>query len=795
MAALATAVLLAAGCAAQKAYNRAERESRRENWDKAVLEYSRALSLDPGNARYDVALERAKLKSSADHFERGKRYSSAQQWELAVAELQQALLLHPGNEHARVELQRSMRQLRAQQAGPSDLERLKRQAALDAIGPPKLDPRSNIPILLNFKEVPIGKIFEAISKASQINFIFDEKVDLDKPHTIDIGNVSLEKAMDILMLQTKNFYKVIDEYTLLIAPDTKPKRTEYEDNVIQTFYLSNGDTKQVVTLLRSLLQSRQIAENPDLNSVSIKDTPDKVAISERIIQANDKSKGEVLIDVELLEINRNVTRNLGIDLSSYSMGLSFRDGESSVPLNNLEALNQAANWFLGPIPSVILNFLKTDSETKAIAKPQLRVTEGQKAEILIGDRVPIPTTSFNSSQTIGGNIVPVTSFTYQNVGVTLQIEPRVHHNKEVTLKVTVEFSQVTGVVEASGGFEQPIIGTRQIQTVIRLRDGETNILAGLIRREDKDTITGIPGLVDLPGLNKVFANNSAERKETDIILTLTPQIVRMPDITEEDLATLWVGTEENMRLRGPRTGVFGVRALGGEEEAVAASDVTEAPRSGSISRTTSSSSAGGGQSSGVVQVGETGTTPPRSRPGGATPVPVPVPDDAGGDVVDDGTEPPPEEPPADDGAGVAPSGPATVRLVPSQTSYRVGDVVTVQVVAENASNVGSVPYHLRYNRAVLEFLAPATEGDLLGRDGTNTVFLANDTGGGGEIIVGHSRMGGTTGVEGSGVLATFQFQAINAGDCGFAFTAASVKDPQARNRPASFLSAAVAVAE
>ena len=798
--ALVLVAIVAAGCAAQKAYNRAEKEGRRENWDKAVLEYSRALSLDPGNARYGVALERAKLKSSADHFERGKRYASASQWELAVAELQQALLLHPGNEHARVELQRAMRQLRAQQAGPSDLERLKRQAALDAIGPPKLDPRSNIPILLNFKEVPIGKIFEAISKASQINFIFDEKVDLDKPHTIDIGNVSLEKAMDILMLQTKNFYKVIDEYTLLIAPDTKPKRTEYEDNVIQTFYLSNGDTKQVVTLLRSLLQSRQIAENPDLNSVSIKDTPDKVAISERIIQANDKSKGEVLIDVELLEINRNVTRNLGIDLSSYSLGLTFQDGESSVPLNNLDALKQAANWFLGPIPSVILNFLKSDSETKAIAKPQLRVTEGQKAEILIGDRIPIPTTSFNTSQTVGGNIVPVTSFTYQNVGVTLQIEPRVHHNKEVTLKVTVEFSQVTGAVEASGGYAQPIIGTRQIQTVIRLRDGETNILAGLIKREDKDTITGIPGLVDLPGINKILAGNETERRETDIILTLTPQIVRMPDITEEDLATLWVGTEENMRLRGPRTGVFGVRALGGEDTAVEAAvlppDGSAAPRGGTISRTSSSVASGG--TAAPAPTAPASEPTPRSRPGGATPVPVPV-GDTGGGAVDDGggdvDQEEPEEPEPDGGTDAVPSGPVTVRLVPSQPSYRVGDVVTVQVIAEGAVNVGSVPYHLRYNRQVLEFLSPATEGDLLRRDGSNTVFLANDTGGGGEIVVGHSRMGGTTGIEGSGVLATFQFQAVNAGDCGFAFTAASVKDPQARNRPASFLTAAVAVTE
>ena len=184
--------------------------------------------------------------------------------------------------------------------------------------------------------------------------------------------------------------------------------------------------------------------------MTIKDTPDKVAIAERIINANDKSKGEVLIDVELLEINRNLAPNAGLDLSSKTLSLQFGDGNESVPLNNLDVLKQTGNWTIGVIPSVTLDFLKTDSDTRFIAKPQLRVSEGEQAEILIGDRIPIPTTSFNTSQTVGGNIVPITSFTYQNVGITVQIEPRVHHNKEVTLKVQVEISQVTGAWRPAG---------------------------------------------------------------------------------------------------------------------------------------------------------------------------------------------------------------------------------------------------------------------------------------------------------------------------------------------------------
>ncbi|MBD3866622.1 MAG: hypothetical protein IFK94_00710 [Acidobacteria bacterium] len=785
---------LLTGCAAQKAYRRAEKESRRDNWDQAVLDYSKAKSLDPGNPRYGVALERAKLKSSAQHFQKGKRYMAANQLRLAVAEFQQTLLLHPGNQHARNEMTKALRELELLASGPSDLERMKERARLESMGPPRLDPTSNIPIILNFQDVEVGKIFDAIGKASQINFIFDEKTDLDQKKTIDLGNVTLEKAMDILMLQTKNFYKVIDEHTILIAPDTRPKRQEYEDQVIRTFYLSNGDTKQVVTLLRSLLQSRQIAENPDLNSVTIKDTPDKVAIAERIITSNDKSKGEVLIDVELLEINRTLTQNLGIDLSSKTMSLQFQDGAASLPLNNLNVLKQKGNWSVGVIPSVIINFLKSDTDSKSIAKPQLRVTEGEKAEILIGDRVPIPTTSFNTSQTVGGNIVPITSFTYQNVGITVQMEARVHHNKEVTLTVQVEVSQVTGSVETGSGQAQPIIGTRQIQSVLRLRDGETSVLAGLIKQEDTNTLSGVPGIMDTPGLGRMFSNKNTQRASTDIIMTLTPQIIRMPDITEEDLATLWVGTEENMRLRGPTRGVFGITAFGSGDVPGAATDTTADAVAGAAERRT-----GGGGVSTITPSDEvrqdrearerdasTSSGGDSSDRGSNRPEIVPL---AEGDVTRDEGEPPLDDTPEQ------PTGPAVVRLVPSSGQVRVGDPVIIQVFIDNGNDVGSVPFHLRYDRQMMQFVPPAGEGGFLNGDGTNTVFLATEAAGGGEIVVGHSRMGGSQGAAGSGVLGTFQFQAINPGDCTFTFSGATVKNPQARNRPASFVPATVQVVE
>jgi len=779
-AALVVVLALLVGCAAQKAYRKAERESERENWDSAVLGYSKAVALDPGNSRYAMALHQAKLMAASEHFAKGRRYADSQQLKLAIAEFQQTLLLAPGHEHAENELERVVKELRRREEAPSEIQRLKDEARRRDQGPPKLDPRSNIPILLKFKDTEVGKIFEAMSKASGINFIFDDKVDTDKPMDIDIGNVSLEKALDVLMLQTKNFYKVIDEFTLLIAPDTRQKRQEYEDQVIRTFFLSNADTKTVVTLLRSLLQSRQIAENPDLNSVTIKDTPPKVAIAERIINANDKSKGEVLVDVELLEINRTTAQTLGIDLSSKILTLQFRDGDQRLPLNNLDPLRQSGNWTIGVIPTVTLDFLKTDSDTKSLAKPQVRVSEGERAEILIGDRIPIPTTSFNTSQTIGGNIVPITSFTYQNVGITLQIEPRVHHNKEVTLKLQVEISQVSGSVPTgTGGQEQPIIGTRQIQSVLRLRDNETNLLAGLITRQDTDSLSGVAGLMDVPGLRRVFGRTSRENRQNDIILTLTPRIIRIPDITEEDLMTLWVGTEENMQLRGTARQSMDQGPFAGmptDGDAVFSGGAGGSGSGGSLSRISGSDEVQRDREAAAREREAAAEEAGRQEPTAVEGEDLGIPPDQAAN----------EEEPVEEEEPDGPQGPVLVRLVPSKSVYQVGEPVIVQVVVDNAWNVGSTPFHLRYNREVLEFIPPAGEGPFMGADGANTVFLASDTGGGGEIVVGLSRMGAPTGAEGSGLLATFQFQAINPGDAGFAFTGASVKDPQARDLPAAF---------
>ncbi|HXI02508.1 MAG TPA: secretin N-terminal domain-containing protein, partial [Candidatus Saccharimonadales bacterium] len=549
--------LILAGCGAMSLHNQGEKAASMGDWDKAVLSFARAVAMNPDSVRYRMSLDHAKQAASIVHFNKARRYQDAGQLELAIGELQQTTVLDPTNDYARVELEKALIEWQKErsQATKSEYEIAEEKAKAER-GVPKLNPGSNIPIILKFKDTEIGQIYEALSKASGINFLYDTKLKLKDKISIDLTNVTFEDAMNTLMLMNKHFYKVVDENTILIADDTQQKRREIEDEVIKTFYLSNADVKDVQTLLRTLLNARQIVQNTQLNAITIRDTPDIVAIAEKIIEANDKAKAELLIDVQLMEISRTVSETLGINLSTQRFNVAYQGGDN-VRLNNLDILRQMGNWAIGPIPQVTLDFLKSDSGTQIIAKPQLRVTEGEKANLHIGDSVPIPTTTFNTAGTVGTNVVPITSFTYQEVGIVIEIEPRVHHNNEISLKLNVEVSQLGDQVSTGQNQSAPAINTRQINTVIRLKNGETNLLAGLISDSETSGRTGFPGLIDTPLLQRLFTSNTSTVRKTDLVLTLTPQIIRTPDIRAADLVPLFIGTKNNPHLRGKASSPFG----------------------------------------------------------------------------------------------------------------------------------------------------------------------------------------------------------------------------------------------
>jgi general secretion pathway protein D len=790
---LALALGLAlAGCATGQAYRAGEKAMEAQNFDQAVVSFSKALAAKPGDTRYKVAVIRARTRAAQVHFMKGSEYMKGGLYEDAIAEFQQAVYLDPSHQFAANEMQKALTEWQKAQARADwSIDQMKKRVSpgRDA---PRLNPSANIPIVLRFKDEGVKKIYDALSKASGINFIYDERVPLDKKVSIDIADVTFEQALEQLMMMNKHFFKIVDENSILIAEDTPQKHKELDDLVIQTFFLSNADVKDVQVLLRTLLDARQIAQNDRLNAITIRDTPERVMVAQKIIEANDKAKAELIIDVELLEVNRSLLRNLGIDLTGVGSGggtgkslTMAYGGGSSVSLNNLDVLKQAGSWLVGPIPGVVINFLKTEGDAQVLAKPQLRVSEGAKAQVRIGDRIPIPNTTFNAAPTVGGTLgVPITSFTYQNVGINIDLEPRVHHNREITLKGKVEISSLAGTVSAGGGLTQPIIGTREIETTIRLRDNETNILAGLIREEERKSMSGIAGLSDIPLLKRLFGNTETDIKQTDIVLMMTPHIIRIPDITEEDLQPLWVGTESNVELRGAsRKSAYASPFEGGQEKPKypGIADVPEEPQAPPATDAAATGEAlpgtavivpaaaapapapvpAGGAATGdtgSTSGGTTGQSPPGSTPGSTPPVTPP------------GTQPP---------AG----GPATVAFNPSYLTATLGRPFTVSVVISSATGVGSVPFHVAFDSQFVEFVGAAGTSPFLSQDGTPVFVLATVGAGGREVIAGLSRQGSRPGVSGQGTLLEMTFRPKKPGTTTLSFSDLSVLDPQAQPLP------------
>jgi general secretion pathway protein D len=557
--------VLMTGCIGSQAYRTAKDEEAVGHWDLAVMNYAKALELDPLNAGYKAALARAKLKASQVHFEKGKMYRASGRPDLAIVELSQTVLLDPTNDYAETELRKSEEDLAKQQAernSETRMETLKKKTKGARAALPMLEPASDRPINLNFPQPkPIKQIYRALADAAGINVVFDPQLKDDNV-SIVLAQIDFQKALETLLRQENHFYKIIDAKTILIAADTPQNRKTYEDLVIRTFFLSNADVTEVANALRALLQTTRISVNKAENSITLRDTADKVAVAERIVEQNDKQVAEVVVDVELLQINATKAQNLGLQLVPRAVGATIPSPGTGV--TNLGAtiangftwdqLKQIGiNSFGFTIPSVVLTFIKDNTDAELLAKPQLRIAEGQKAQLLIGDRVPIPVSSFNTSNVSGSNVVPITSYQYQDIGIKIEVEPRVHHNREVTLKLMTEVSNIAGYAVGSGqsgSAPQPIIGTRTISSNIRLRDGETNFLAGLYRTDKTNTRETIPFIGDIPVIGRIFSKVKTDDQTTDLVLTLTPHIIRIPDVTEEDLRPIFVGTDANISYQG-----------------------------------------------------------------------------------------------------------------------------------------------------------------------------------------------------------------------------------------------------
>jgi general secretion pathway protein D len=533
-------------CASSSALRRGQKAEIAADFDRAVIEYTRAAQEKPNDRNVTLALDRAKLRASEMHFSRGRRLAATGKLDEALNELQIANELNPTNGDLQAELRRTRTAARNKIAvsadGKTQLESLverTRDEAPEGFGLPK---DVKLPPSFVFREASSRDIIVTLARYGNLNVVFDPAF-REAPVTTELRNVSLEDALTSITSSTRTFYKVTAPRTITIVPDTPAKRREYEDEIVRTFYLSNADLKETIDLLRIVVDLRRIAGLPATNAITIKDSPDRVAAASRILAAIDKARPEVVIDVELLEVDRKRLHDLGLQIASPGAPPTGIDGSVDVnkqglTLDDLRHLT-AADVFVTGVPGLYYRLIKTDQTTRTLANPQLRTAEGMAAQARFGERVPVPVTTFAPIATGGVPQQPVTSFNYENIGVNIDITPRMHHNDDVSLALKVEVSAVSGV--GFGGL--PTFANRFINTVIRLKDGETNMLAGLIRDDERHTLDGVPGLTDLPIVGRLFARNRKETQQSDIILTLTPHIVRVLDLHESDLRSFRLGRE------------------------------------------------------------------------------------------------------------------------------------------------------------------------------------------------------------------------------------------------------------
>jgi len=541
------ACLLAAGCAAATATRHGRDAEHLQDYDRAVIEYTKALRLDPYDMNARTGLERAKLRAAELHYQRGRRLAAIGKYDQALVEYQMASELNPTGGEIDDELRATRNKLRAKVAvareGKTELQTLNERAR--DLPPPGLDLPQNVkmPTTLTFRDAASRDVFTTIARFADISLIFDPAF-RDTPITVDLRNSTLEDALNTVAGATRTFFRVSAPRTVVVIPDTPAKRREYEEEVVKVFYLSNADLKETMDLLRMVLDARRISPTTATNAISIKDTPERIAAAGRLISAVDKARPEVIIDVELLEVDRTRLQEFGLQAASPSSpGLNGsvavkQDSASTLSLRSLRSLTQS-DLLIAGLPALYYRLLKTDDNSRTLANPQLRTSDGIAALAKFGERVPVPSTTFQPIATGSVAQQPITSFQYENIGVNIDITPRTHHDDDVTLALRVVVTSVSGT--GFGGL--PTFGNREITTVIRLRDGETNMLAGLIRDDERLSLAGIPGLSDLPVVGRLFTHNQKTTLQTDIILTLTPHIIRVLDLTEADLRPFRVGRD------------------------------------------------------------------------------------------------------------------------------------------------------------------------------------------------------------------------------------------------------------
>jgi general secretion pathway protein D len=565
---------------ANTAYKRGQHAEEKNQYDEAFQAYSEAHSLKPKDARYFTAFTRLRFYTAVGHVHKGQALRDAGKLQEAAVEFERAAEIDPTNFTAKGEAQRTReilkKQARAEEAQKAPLGLDK--AAQEAAGPVELQPLSSTLINLRLTETST-MVYKTIGKLAGINVLFDQDYKAQKV-TIELNDVTLREALNTVALQTKTFWEATSSNTILVAADTPSKRKEMQGSVMKTFYLRNvsnaTELQEAANTLKGILDVTRIQMVPKQNALIIRGTTDQMVLAQKLLTDIDKAKPEVVIDIAVLQVSRNRMRNLGVSPPTSANvvmvpGTTGGSGGSggAFTLNSLGNLN--ATNFQVSIPGASMTYLMSDSDTKLIQNPEIRALDNEKATLKIGDRVPVATGSFGAAAGGGGVSALVnTQFQYLDVGVNIDITPHIHSDHEVTLKMTLEVSSVSGT-QNIGGISQPVIGQRRIEHETRLEDGEVNLVGGILEDTETNSLSGYPWLTKIPVLKYLFGQEDKQRQENEIVFAITPHIVRAQEVTDDNLRLVDLGRGNTVTVghTDPRKSASGQRAPNTMEQTAA----------------------------------------------------------------------------------------------------------------------------------------------------------------------------------------------------------------------------------
>lgn len=536
---------------ANSAYKRGVRAESQTQYDAALEAFKQAFTLKPREPKYSAAYLRLRAYAAAQHVQKGQLLRDDGKLQEALQEFQRAVAIDGSNFVAQQELRRTSAILRkqAEQAGvvgPAKPVSPLAKMAEEAEGPVDLEPLSDTPLTLRMTSAA-DNVYKTIGKLAGINVLFD----LDyKPQriTIELNDVTLREALRMVAMESKTFWRPISTSAIFVASESK--RKEFEDNVMKTFYLRNASTpnelQEVVSTLKGMLDISRIQVNPTHSAITLRGTPDQLVLAEKLISDVDKPKAEVVIDILVMQVSRDQLRTLGTTVPTSS---SIAVTPSPLPKGTVKLGSVNGSNLALAVPGGSFTFLMSDGRTKILQNPQIRALDHERASLKIGDRVPIATGSFAAG--VGGSAgIPLvnTQFQYIDVGVNIDITPHVHSDNEVTLKMSLEVSAVTGA-QKIGDLNQPTIGQRRIEHETRLQNGEVNLVGGILEDGETQSISGYPWLAKIPILKYLFGQETKERRETEIVFAITPHIIRAEEITDENLRLIDIGTANSIGLR------------------------------------------------------------------------------------------------------------------------------------------------------------------------------------------------------------------------------------------------------